>query len=143
MIKELLRWWREVRGPRRLAIGAIVLLFCSQFFPYMRQSSAGLSTHDLDFVIQIALHELGQKTITGWELHSWAPLTLMFLAAFYGSTLCESRHWLRFGYWLTLILFVVAMAGSMRPNLQGASMGLVSLGMVFVAALWNWLSHPP
>ncbi len=136
MLQEIARWWRERTGPGKLALIALVLLFVSQFFSYYQSRNTGFLSIHSDFSTTGYYRFDPVKGGTGWEIHKWASYALMFLAAFHGSSLSESRTFRRFGFWLSLpIAFMAVTPGSITQ--PGGKMGIAALGLFLIAAIWN------
>ncbi len=149
MMKELAAWWKDRSGASRLALISLGLLFVSQFFTYYDNAPnnrgqlfihADFSTTGYYYTDTNAIHGG-----TGWHIHPWAPGVLLLLAALHGSSIRASRSFLRFGFWLSLPVFFVALPPAAITT-PGAKMGFLALGLMLIAAIWNQrksLPSPP
>lgn len=139
MTHEIARWWKERSGPGKLALASVALLFASQFFTYYQSRNWGTLSVRADFSTVGHYYFDPVKGGTGWEIHPWATIVLITLAAMHGSSLPESRLFRRFGYWLTVpIAFFAASPGSISH--PGGKMGVASLALFLIAAIWNLCS---
>ncbi len=136
MLNEIARWWKERSGPNKLALVALALLFVSQFFNYYNPHNWGTLSIRSDFSTVGHYYFDTQQGGTGWKIHKWAPYALMLLAAFLGTDIAESWTFRRWGYWVSIPLAWMALipGGISAP---GAKMGLIAVGLLLVAAIWN------
>jgi hypothetical protein len=137
MWNEIARWWKDRPRPSQLALGALLLLCVSQFFTYYVPRNWGTLSISSNFNTVGHYYFDPVKGGTGWAIHPWAPHVLMLLAALHGSSISESRHFRRFGYWLSLPL----MFGALTPgsiSMPGGKMGVTALCLMLLAAIWNW-----
>ena len=136
MFNEITRWWKERTGPNKLALLGLALLFVSQFFTYYHPHNWGTLSIRSDFSTVGHYYFDTQQGGTGWQIHKWAPFAMMLLAAFLGTDIAESRHFLRFGYWVSIpIAWMALIPGGISA--PGAKMGLIAVGLMLVAAIWN------
>lgn len=143
MLHEVTRWWKDRPRCSQLALIALALLFLSQFFPYYVSHNFGTLSIRSDFSSVGHYYFDPVKGGTGWEIHPWASYVLMFLVALHGSSISESRHFLKWGYWLSLpvMLFGATAPGSISRT--GGKMGVAALLLMLIAAIMNLRRKTP
>jgi hypothetical protein len=136
MLNEILRWWKDRPRPSQVALIAIAVLFVSQFFHYNDSHTWGVLSISANWNTVGHYYSDGAKSGTGWEIHRWAWLMIVILAVLHGSDISESRHFLRFGYWLSLPLIIIAFTPA-SISTPGGKMGFAALCLMLLAAIWN------
>lgn len=145
MLKE---FFRDKSAARLLLIAASVLLFVSQFFKYFDDAGNSFMTFGPDFSSTTVHIDVSSRGVaTGWQLHPQAYLILVALAfALLRDDIADTKWFGRFGYWMALILVLVATSPGAPFRATGAGMGMVSFLMALAAALMNMFgrkSVPP
>lgn len=131
-------WWARLAKARKIMLVAIGVLFVSQFFEYRDNTGWGMLTHTTDTTRYTGyVYSFGPSAGTGWQLHPFAPLLILALAAVYLSGLQQGAWWRRWGYWLSCGLVLVAEMPSAALRTLGGGLGLAALGLAVWAALAN------
>jgi hypothetical protein len=136
---ELVQEFFRDKSPARLMmIAAIVLLFVSQFFLYLNDPGGGYipNAMNLEEYTRVVITSFGAVG-TGWELHPHAYVILIVLAfAFLRDDIVESPIFSKAGWWVSLILFVVAiLPGAPLRDAPGAAMGGIAALIALAAVL--------
>lgn len=132
-------FFRDKPAAQRWMIAAIALCAVSQFFLYVNDDSVAVlnDTVNLSYVNPITVFDPGAIG-TGWQLHPQAYVLLVVAAfLFLRDDFAGSRWFVRFGYWLgVLMLFLCAVPGAPFRAL-GALLGLVAV----VLGVWAAILH--
>jgi len=131
-------FFRDKPAAQRWMIVAVALCAVSQFFLYVNDGSVAVlnDTVNLSYATPLTVFDPGAVG-TGWQLHPQAYVLLVIAAfLFLRDDFARSRWFVRFGYWLGVVLIVVSItpAAPLRDAF-GAVLGLVSLLLAIVAAI--------
>ncbi len=107
-----------------MMIIAIGLLFFSQFFIYQKAGSLWTHTYlDSQGTFRSLMKNNGD--LTGWQLHSYAPLAFLALGALFFTGLYRKFAWKRTLYWAALPLSFFCLSGQQRAT-GGGQLGTIS-----------------
>lgn len=134
LIKE---FFRGKTAARLLMIAALLLLTVSQFYLYQKTENRSYLIVGPDFRDSTLHLDLdARKAATGWELHPHAYLIQLVLAfALLRDDIAESRMFMRFGYWLCVLLMFAAIIPGTPMRAPGAGMGGIAALMAIAAAV--------
>ena len=108
-----------MESSRKIMLGAIALLFFSQFFQY---EDIGHTSITMDFTRNLTTGGLPYGGGNGWNVHAWwahLPLVVLFAYLFYSAP----RHIAV--YWISALLFIFMGLG----DSTGGAMGLISIAV--------------
>lgn len=126
-------FFRDKTAAHRLMIVAFLLLGVSQFFPYMDDQVLAWWRTDGTWIWNY--HHNGVPPGTGWELHPHAYAVLVILAfAYLKDDITTSPLFSRWGWWVTVGLFVAAVVPGAPMRTTGAAMGGIAVLLALAAA---------
>jgi hypothetical protein len=125
-------WWTRVERPRRIMLGAILMLFVSQFLPYGEKQRFYLTNLDRDFYTGNTSEDVAA---TGWELHPMALPIIALLAIGFATGLATRPGIVRWSYWIAAGSFLLTMTPATPMRAIGAMVGIASLGVAIWAAV--------
>ena len=125
-----------------MMIVAIVLLFISQFLLYFDDPTTGYLTHATNENLYTGIHLDFGRMGTGWQLHPQAYVLLVILAfAFLRDDVVDHPIFVRFGYWIALVLVVACTTPGAPFRAPGAALGGVAALIALAAAITHQLGR--